>query len=86
MKSQIYYFTVNKGISRSVSVMIGYLMVSKRMSFDEAFAMIKEKRPSIDPNIGFVAQLQWLDEFLQKHYEELKDGVFDYEIYKKFEK
>lgn len=79
-------FHWKRGISRSAAVMMGYLMVTNGINFEEAFNMVKKKRPTIDPNIGFVSQLQWLDEFLNKHNEDLENRVFDYEEYKKFSK
>ncbi len=45
------------GQSRSVSIVIGYLMSRNKLSFDEAYKYVKEKRPSADPNMGFVSRL-----------------------------
>uniref|UniRef100_T1GHX6 tRNA pseudouridine synthase n=1 Tax=Megaselia scalaris TaxID=36166 RepID=T1GHX6_MEGSC len=42
----------NAGISRSASVIIAYLIMKKGMSFDEAFKLVKDKRPAIQPNSG----------------------------------
>lgn len=41
-----------EGISRSASVVIGYLM-NLNYSFDDAYKKVKDIRPIIDPNIGF---------------------------------
>lgn len=46
------------GISRSASFVIAYLMHKYGMSFLEAYAYVKNKRSVIDPNIGFIYQLQ----------------------------
>ena len=46
----------NKGISRSVTIVIAYLM-NKGMSYSKAFNKIKKIRPCIKPNIGFIQQL-----------------------------
>jgi len=46
------------GISRSPTIVIAYLMKEKKMTFAEAFEYCKSKRPIIDPNSGFVEQLQ----------------------------
>jgi len=43
----------NGGVSRSASVVIGYLMVTQGMLYDEAFAFVKSKRSVINPNKGF---------------------------------
>ena len=48
----------NAGRSRSASIVIGYLMKYLKMDFEEAFDHLKSKRPSAEPNIGFLLQLQ----------------------------
>ncbi|XP_062850456.1 dual specificity protein phosphatase 19b [Trichomycterus rosablanca] len=48
----------NAGVSRSASVAIAYLMTNLKMSFAEAYNQVKSARPSIQPNPGFLAQLQ----------------------------
>ncbi|CAB1328080.1 unnamed protein product [Coregonus sp. 'balchen'] len=48
----------NAGVSRAASVLIGYLMDREGLGFDEAFALVKEARPSIRPNPGFHEQLK----------------------------
>lgn len=50
----------NAGVSRSASVVIAFLILKKRMSFDDAFELVKERRPAIQPNSGFVKQLREL--------------------------
>lgn len=48
----------NAGVSRSASVVVGYLMSRDGLSFEEAFANVKRARPSICPNPGFLQQLK----------------------------
>ncbi|XP_071546122.1 dual specificity protein phosphatase 19 [Panulirus ornatus] len=48
----------NAGVSRSVSVVIAYLMRYYSMNFDEAFNFVKSKRSFIRPNTGFLEQLK----------------------------
>lgn len=48
----------NAGVSRSASVVIGFLMCQEKMSFDEAFSAVKAARPYIQPNPGFMNQLK----------------------------
>lgn len=55
-----------KGVSRSVSIVIGYLISTQNMSFNEAYNLLKSKRANIDPNIGFVAQLKDLESSLKE--------------------
>ncbi len=47
-----------KGISRSVAVCIGYIIDTKKWSFDDTLAYIKNKRRIVNPNAGFRKQLQ----------------------------
>lgn len=46
-----------KGISRSPTVVIAYLMYSRHLSYDDAYAFVQSRRPCIYPNTGFVCQL-----------------------------
>lgn len=46
-----------KGVSRSASVVIYYLMRTQHLSFQEALNAVKEKRPSVNPHIYFWAML-----------------------------
>ncbi len=48
----------NKGISRAPTVAIAYLIKFEAMGFDHAFDHVKRKSDKIDPNIGFLIQLQ----------------------------
>lgn len=48
----------NAGVSRAVSVVIGYLIELEGMDFDSAFALVKSKRPASRPNDGFTLQLK----------------------------
>ena len=47
-----------KGVSRSVSIIISYLMFLHKWSYDEAFDFVQLKRPIANPNIGFYLQLK----------------------------
>lgn len=46
------------GISRSVSIVIAYLIKEKAMTYAEAFAFVREKRSVAHPNTGFQRQLK----------------------------
>lgn len=46
------------GVSRSASVLIYYFMISEKLSYDEALDKVKQKRPFINPNIGFERTLR----------------------------
>lgn len=59
----------SKGVSRSSSVVMAHLLVSKECSsFKSAFELVESKRKIIYPNIGFQAQLLQLEDLLaEKH-------------------
>lgn len=45
------------GVSRSVTVTLAYLMHSRMLSFEEAFALVRLRKPDISPNFHFLRQL-----------------------------
>lgn len=47
------------GISRSATVVIGYLMHTKKLSYDKAFTWVRRRRPIINPNKGFSNMLKY---------------------------
>jgi len=48
----------NAGVSRSSAVIIGYLILERQLNYEDAFRLVKNARPSIQPNNGFVKQLK----------------------------
>lgn len=52
------------GISRSATIVIGYIMYRHKMPFKDAYAYVKEKRNVINPNFGFTCQLYTYSEHL----------------------
>jgi len=48
----------NAGVSRSVSVVLAYLMSRKRCSLDQALTTVRKVRPIAKPNDGFLQQLR----------------------------
>lgn len=48
----------NAGVSRSVSVVVAYLMSRRRMPFQEALDAVRAVRPAAKPNDGFLRQLK----------------------------
>lgn len=46
------------GKSRSVTIVVAYLMRKHGMSLSEALNLVKSKRPIASPNPGFISQLQ----------------------------
>ena len=56
------------GVSRSASVVIGYVMYKKKISFNKAYQFVKARRKVISPNPGFVHQLKsWEKQLKQKN-------------------
>ena len=47
-----------KGVSRSVSILISYLIYLYKWTYDEAFDFVQSKRSIANPNIGFYLQLK----------------------------
>ncbi|TYJ19757.1 hypothetical protein E1A91_A09G214100v1 [Gossypium mustelinum] len=61
------------GISRSVTVVIAYLMKKHGMRFSQALEHIKRRRPQASPNSGFILQLQQFEKTLRgKEYEKTR--------------
>lgn len=63
----------NAGVSRSAAILIAYLMKSQNLSYDAAWTIVKEKRPNINPNIGFIFQL--------KNYEKQLNNINNWNSY-----
>jgi atypical dual specificity phosphatase len=59
------------GLSRSVSMMMAYLMIdpSRRLTYDNAYALLQHKRPNMRPNAGFRTQLKLLHIVLHVSYD-----------------
>ena len=55
------------GVSRSATIVIVYIMWKKKMKFDDALNFVKNKRPIVDPNDGFVEQLKLFEKELEKN-------------------
>ena len=45
------------GVSRSSTILISYLMKSKKMKLNEVLDLLKTKREKVSPNAGFLRQL-----------------------------
>ena len=55
------------GVSRSATIVIGYLMtVYPAMDFETAFAQVRKKRKVIRPNDGFLEQLREYDKQIEE--------------------
>ncbi|KAL6054269.1 Protein phosphatase Slingshot 3 [Balamuthia mandrillaris] len=52
------------GIRRSASIMISYLMQFEGMDLRTAFFQVKQRKPNIGPNKGYMKQLVELDKYI----------------------
>ncbi len=48
------------GVSRSVSLVLAYLIQAKGLAYQDAYSRVKVRRAIIHPNDGFIAQLKSL--------------------------
>ena len=54
-------------MSRSASLVALYLMKEKGWDYDTCYQFMKERRPVVDPNYGFVEQLrEYYDKKIKK--------------------
>eukprot|EP00644_Phytophthora_capsici_P015562 jgi/Phyca11/536984/estExt2_fgenesh1_pg.C_PHYCAscaffold_700028 len=53
----------NKGVSRSSSMVVAYLMKQRSMTFEQALDFVVERRPVANPNESFRRQLQEIRAF-----------------------
>ncbi|KAK2549978.1 Dual specificity protein phosphatase 19 [Acropora cervicornis] len=53
-----HFAAFNAGVSRSATVILGYLMHTERLTLEESMKILKEARPCVKPNEGFLRQLQ----------------------------
>ena len=59
----------HQGISRSPSIIISYLIYSKKLSFERSLEILQRKIHSVEPNLGFIIQLQeWQAYLIEKNY------------------
>ncbi|CAD6206175.1 unnamed protein product [Miscanthus lutarioriparius] len=53
------------GRSRSVTIVVAYLMKKYQMSLESALSLVRSKRPQVAPNEGFISQLENFQKSLQ---------------------
>lgn len=58
LKDGVVLVHCNAGVSRAAAIVIGFLMSSEEATFTTALSLVKEARPSICPNPGFMEQLR----------------------------
>ena len=53
-----------KGVSRSATIVIAYVMRSQRLQYEAALALVQARRACVEPNPGFQTQLVCITFFL----------------------
>ncbi|CAD6214028.1 unnamed protein product [Miscanthus lutarioriparius] len=56
------------GRSRSVTIVVAYLMKKYQMSLESALSLVRSKRPQVAPNEGFISQLENFQKSLQDYF------------------
>ncbi|KAJ0171128.1 hypothetical protein K1T71_013327 [Dendrolimus kikuchii] len=64
------------GVSRSATIVIAYIMEKYKLTFEQAFLYVRQRRKFINPNPGFVNQLK---EFQRLNYD--VNGFHRFEAY-----
>ncbi|ORX85261.1 hypothetical protein BCR32DRAFT_217217 [Anaeromyces robustus] len=67
----VFYIHCKAGKSRSATVVIAYLMKVEHWSLNKAYSYLKDLRPNISPNLGFMSALLEMEAEIKKQ-EELK--------------
>lgn len=57
----------NAGISRSPTIIIAYVMKHLKIGFEDAYKLVKKTRITINPNAGFISQLQDYEIYLKNN-------------------
>jgi protein-tyrosine phosphatase len=65
------------GRSRSATIVIAYIMWYRKISYEDAFNFVKERRTIVEPNDGFKEQLQLFEKELIKNEYNIDKIKFD---------
>ncbi|CAO2165012.1 unnamed protein product, partial [Urochloa humidicola] len=63
------------GRSRSVTIVVAYLMKKHQMSLESALSLVRSKRPQVAPNEGFISQLENFEKSLQVEQERRTESL-----------
>ena len=64
-KNKCVFVHCRKGVSRSSSIVISYIMYHFKKSFDEAYEFVLKKKNNIQPNDNFIKQLKEFDDMIK---------------------
>jgi dual specificity phosphatase 12 len=73
-----------RGISRSATIVIAYLMFRYKMSLMDSFGLIVRLRPQVRPNSNFRRQLQLYEQELLLHHHHHHHQKYNHTITKKY--
>ena len=65
------------GVSRSATIVICYLMWKEKKGVNEILKKVREKRPLVGPNYGFMKQLEIYENLLKKNNYDLNKIDFN---------
>ncbi|XP_031566438.1 dual specificity protein phosphatase 16-like [Actinia tenebrosa] len=68
------------GKSRSATIAIAYIMKHLGLPLDEAYRFVKEKRPTISPNLNFMGQLVQFEKDLTPSPNDFKQESFGHQL------
>ena len=74
------------GKSRSVTLVVAYVMLIKRLSFKKAFEYVKSQHHPANPNPGFIQQLKLFEDCVVEYYEQISEEAgegFDFKALEK---
>jgi len=66
----VFYIHCKAGKSRSATVVIAYLMKVEHWSLNKAYTYLKDLRPNISPNLGFMSALLEMEAEIKKQEEQ----------------
>ncbi|XP_067405946.1 dual specificity protein phosphatase 19 [Emydura macquarii macquarii] len=73
MQDGVVLVHCNAGVSRAATIIIGFLIHSEGLNFARAFSSVKNARPAICPNPGFMEQLHKYQECSKKAIGSIND-------------
>ena len=74
------------GKSRSVTIVVAYVMFTANMTFQQAITLVKSKHHRASPNPGFVSQLKEFEKCISEYYKQVlpsKNKEFDFKLLEK---
>ncbi|TGO25790.1 hypothetical protein BPAE_0072g00100 [Botrytis paeoniae] len=72
------------GISRSGTVVLGYVMRERTLDREEALAFVRQKRLRVQPNLGFWEQLSIWHDYHHDVFETVGGEILEKEIYREW--